>query len=106
MNKKESIVLIVIVIFLIILNIIAYMRREEVRKDTAFLIEEFAVKISVNQAMTDELELLPGIGPALADRIISYREEHGDFEDIGDLKKVKGIGDRVLEQISPFIKLE
>ena len=106
MNKKESIVLVVLVVSLIILNIISYVKREQIRKNTSIIIEEIAVKIPVNSAWTEELEVLPGIGPALANRIVAYREKHGDFKSIDDLKHVKGIGDKVFKQISPFIKLQ
>ena len=106
MNKKESIVLVVLILVLVILNVISYVKREQLKKSTAIIIEEVAVKISINNAWTEELQVLPGIGPALADRIITYREKHGDFECIEDLKNVRGIGDKVLQRISPFIKLQ
>lgn len=48
--------------------------------------------VDVNQASVDELIALPGIGPALAARIVSYREEHGMFRSLDDLQKVSGIG--------------
>jgi competence protein ComEA len=105
-SKKETIVLIVLVVSLIILNIISYVKREQIKTSTSIIVEEIAVKIPINSAWTEELELLPGIGPALADRIVAYREKHGDFKKIEDLKKVKGIGDKVLKQIRPFVKLQ
>jgi competence protein ComEA len=105
-NKKESIVLVVLVIFLVILNIISYFKREQVKRSTCIIAEEIAIKIPINSVWTAELEVLPGIGPALADRIVAYREKHGDFKTIEDLKNVKGIGDKVLKQIIPFITLQ
>lgn len=105
MSKKETIVLSIIVIFLIIINIINYVKREQLRKNTAIIVEEMAVRIPINRAWTEELELLPGVGPALAERIIVYREKHGEFKTLSDLKNVKGIGDKVLQKIKPFIKL-
>lgn len=53
----------------------------------------------LNKADKIELDALPGIGPALAQRIIEYREEHGGFSEIEDLKKVKGIGDTLFEKL-------
>jgi competence protein ComEA len=105
-NKKESIVLAVLVILLIVLNIISYLKREQIKRNTSIIAQEIAVKIPINSAWTEELELLPGIGPSLANRIVAYREEHGDFKRIEDLKKVKGIGDKVLKQINPYVKLQ
>jgi competence ComEA-like helix-hairpin-helix protein len=49
-------------------------------------------KIDVNSATVAELIELPGIGPALAARIVAYRTEHGPFRTVDDLKAVKGIG--------------
>ena len=106
MNKKESIVLVILIIILVILNTISYVKRERLKKGTAIIVEEVEVRISVNHAWTEELQLLPGIGPALADRIVTYREKHGAFKELEDLKNIKGIGDKVLKQISPFVKLQ
>lgn len=49
-------------------------------------------KIDINSAGKQELDKLPGIGPATADNIISYRDEHGRFRQVEDLRKVSGIG--------------
>ena len=57
---------------------------------------EEAPPVDVNTASLEELDTLPGIGPALAERIIEYREEHGPFEAPEDLLEVKGIGESVL----------
>ena len=59
--------------------------------------------LELNSASARELEALPGIGPALAARIVSYRESHGDFADIGGLRAVPGIGSRLLERLQPLL---
>lgn len=55
--------------------------------------------ININTAGTSELDKLPGIGPALAARIIAYREKNGPFGSIEDITKVSGIGPSLLEKI-------
>lgn len=62
--------------------------------------------IRLNHASGAELEALPGIGPALAGRIIEYRESHGPFTSIEQLLEVKGIGDTLLNGIRDYIILE
>ena len=55
--------------------------------------------VNINTATLDQLDSLPGIGPALAQRIIDYREKHGAFRSIQDLLNVSGIGDKKFADI-------
>ena len=55
--------------------------------------------IDINKARAEAFELLPGIGPVLAGRIVARREESGGFEKEEDLLQVRGIGPRTLERI-------
>lgn len=59
--------------------------------------------LDLNRASAAELEDLPGIGPALADRIVDYRAQHGSFAVPEDLKKVSGIGDKIFARLAPLI---
>lgn len=62
-------------------------------------------KVNINTASVAELEALPGIGPSKAEAIVKYREENGNFKIVEDLKNVKGIGDKVYEQISGEVEV-
>lgn len=55
--------------------------------------------VDLNTATAEQLETLPGVGPATAMAILSYRDEHGPFASVDDLLEVRGIGDAKLEQI-------
>lgn len=57
-----------------------------------------------NTAPADSLELLPGIGRVLADRIVAYRQDHR-FERAVDLVDVSGIGAKSLERLRPYIRI-
>jgi len=59
--------------------------------------------IEINSAPRGELELLPRIGPKLAERVIEYRRQHGPFRSVDDLGLVPGIGPKTLEQLRPFV---
>lgn len=60
-------------------------------------------KININLATKAELEALPKIGPATAQKIIDYRNTHGSFTTIEDLKKVSGIGEKTFEELKELI---
>lgn len=56
-------------------------------------------KISINSASVEQLDELPGVGPAIAERIVQWRETNGPFTSIDELTEVSGIGPSILEQI-------
>ena len=55
--------------------------------------------VDINTATVAQLQTLPGIGEVIAQRIIDYREANGPFQSVGELIKVKGIGEKRLEAI-------
>lgn len=63
------------------------------------------ILIDVNNASAAELELLPRIGPKLAERIVQHRESNGHFETIEDLDDVFGIGPRTVLAVAPHAEV-
>ena len=61
--------------------------------------------VSLNRAGDKELEELPGIGPALAGRIVAWREANGGFKSVQDLLKVSGIGENLLAGVIDLVTL-
>jgi comEA protein len=59
--------------------------------------------VNINTATAEQLELLPGIGPALAKRIIEFREANGPFEKVDELVAVRGIGEKSLAKLRPYV---
>lgn len=64
-----------------------------------------AKKVNINTASLDELQTLPRIGEKVAQRIVDYRKEHGDFKKIEELMKVKGIGEKTFKLIRDKIEV-
>lgn len=62
--------------------------------------------VNINTANQQELTSLPGIGGVKAAAIVEYRNLHGSFKTIDELTKIKGIGDRTIENLRDQIVLE
>ena len=62
-------------------------------------------QVNINTADSQQLQQLNGIGPALAERIIAYRNENGPFQSIEQIQNVSGIGPKKFEKIQSSIKV-
>ncbi|MBQ6630705.1 MAG: helix-hairpin-helix domain-containing protein [Romboutsia sp.] len=62
--------------------------------------------VNINKATIQELDTLPGIGEATANKIINYRDENGEFKSIDEIKNVNGIGDKKYEELKSLISIE
>ena len=59
--------------------------------------------VDINTATVAELDELPGIGPALAERIVALRSERGAFRSIDELAEVEGISERMVDELRPLV---
>ena len=80
-------------------------RAQAVAAQTPARVED-SVRVYVNRASREELEKLPGIGPALAARIVEHRERFGPFRRAEHLMLVRGISERRFRQLRPFVVAE
>ncbi|MFF6912826.1 helix-hairpin-helix domain-containing protein [Streptomyces sp. NPDC012466] len=63
-----------------------------------------AAPVSLNTATADQLDTLPGVGPVLAQHIIDYRQQHGGFRTVDELREVNGIGDRRFADLRDLVR--
>lgn len=112
-TKTEWLMLALTVIFLLVLALI-YQKAADTAPGTDYSITvtyresepvapEAPAPININTASSEEFQTLPGIGPAIAERIVAYREKHGLFRSIDDLLNVNGIGQSLIEEFRDLV---
>lgn len=62
-------------------------------------------KVNLNTATAAELENLPGVGPVMAGRIVAWRQEHGRFSQVQELKEVDGVGAKTYDRLAPLVEV-
>src|SRR5271156_184878 len=62
-----------------------------------------AAPVNLNTATSEELQLVPGIGPATADKILQMRKSYGAFKSVDDLLAIRGIGKKRLEKMRKYL---
>jgi competence protein ComEA len=76
---------------------------QETKMPAATHVAASAAPLNLNTATAAQLEALPGIGKAMADRIVEYRQKSGGFKKIEDLMNVRGIGEKNFLKLKPLI---
>ena len=115
LTKSESGLLILTLVFLVLMVcIFREIQTEEIAGDYVITTQKAAQEpvtpmpeplVNVNTADLETLDKLSGIGPALAERIIQYREENGPFAAVEELLQVRGIGPATLERFQDEITI-
>jgi competence ComEA-like helix-hairpin-helix protein len=68
--------------------------------------KELVGKINLNTATEDQLMLLPTVGPAKAERVVTWRKKNGGFKRIADLRRVKGFGYKTFKRLEPLLDIK
>ena len=79
--------------------------KSEIKDEKEIILGVEEALVNINTAGVEEWDKLPGIGPALGQRIIDYRQKNGRFKDINEIKLVSGIGEKLFEKIKYKISL-
>lgn len=78
---------------------------EEEERPAARAKRELTGKLNLNTATEEQLQLLPTVGPAKAERIVAWRKKNGGFKRPADLRKVKGFGYKTLKRLEPYLEV-
>jgi len=107
LTHQERKVLLGVVVLILIGSLIRHFKTETVQNAVVIIPAEknaFVSKIiNINTASIRELQGINGIGEVTARRILEYREKFGEFKNLDDLKKVKGIGEKKAKVIEEYI---
>jgi competence ComEA-like helix-hairpin-helix protein len=68
--------------------------------------KELSGKLNLNTATEEQLLQLPTVGPAKAERIVTWRKKNGGFKRIADLRRVKGFGYKTFKRLEPFLDIK
>ena len=101
--QERKFVCLIMIVFIMGAAVQLLLRRDIAPVRWAKSVRQF--KININTARADQLQMLPGIGAALASRIVDYRKENGSFKALEDLQNVDGLTSKRYAHIKEFIEL-
>ncbi len=100
--KKLNLLLVLLVTMTIAMPTTLTFAAAKSSKDTTVMLTE---KVNINTSTEETLTKVPGIGPKTAKSIFAYREQNGKFKTVEDIVKVKGIGDKSLTKMRPYLTI-
>ena len=80
--------------------------KEDQPRNSSQVLASQCPKVNINRATLEELQALPGIGPAMAQRIVEYRKKNPPFRKVEDLLIIRGISRSKLEKLRDRVKVE
>ena len=96
--KGVQLVFVMIVAAAFLWQLVLITRGQPQDTATPASVDTALVRIDINEAEMRELALLPDVGPVLARKIVDDREQHGRFETLGELERIKGIGPKTIDR--------
>lgn len=109
LTKQERMVLIFLLVVSLSGAVIRFVfdKSPALRAGVLYLDDQSPLRrVDLNRATAADLQTLPGVGPALAGEILSYRARHGAFHSPDDLRQVPGVGPKSFSKIFPYLKSE
>ena len=100
-----SVILLLVIVFVLLAKPYAYFNVISFPDPIAYE-DATHFRININTATAEQLQIIPSVGPVLAEKIISYRNEYGSFQNYSDLLNVSGIGNKKLEIMLAYIIIE
>ncbi len=79
---------------------------DEVERPLKKSLKDLTGKLNLNTATEDQLMMLPTVGPAKAERIVTWRKKNGGFKRTADLRRVKGFGYKTFKRLEPFLDIK
>ena len=108
LTKQERAVLIALGFVLLFGSIFHFVLKDHSVREVFEIVDSDKIypKVNVNKASFEDLLRLPGIGPALAKSIITYREQQGPFRALEDIRLVEGINSRNYAKLIKYLKIK
>lgn len=103
--KKCNLICVALLALSVIFSINPVFAAEKQSKAGAQVVQQLSGAIDINSAGVDDLVLLPGIGQKTAEKILSYRQENGNFKSVEELMNVKGIGQKKFNKLRSSVTI-